>query len=88
MRYAFILAGAGGFPIAVMCRVLGVSPSGFYKWPIRSRSVRYAELRWQRRSAGSSRRAGALTEAPAFTRSFARRGSGHAKDWYPLHGAV
>jgi hypothetical protein len=30
MKYAFILAMEVAFPIALMCRMLGVSTSGFY----------------------------------------------------------
>ena len=46
MRYAFILESVA-FPIAVMCRVLGVSRSGFYSWkadPVTKREVRRTPL--------------------------------------------
>lgn len=32
MKFAFILARMVAFPVAVLCRVLGVSTSGFYAW--------------------------------------------------------
>ena len=32
MRFAFIAAHAGRWPVAVQCRVLEVSPSGYYAW--------------------------------------------------------
>lgn len=48
MKYAFILAWTVAFPVAVMCRVLRVSTSGFYGWraqPVSERKDRDAALR-------------------------------------------
>jgi putative transposase len=46
--YRFIRAEKANHPIRTTCRVLGVSPSGYYAWcsrPPSARSVRDAELR-------------------------------------------
>ncbi len=40
MRFAFIASESGHLPTAWMCRRLGVSPSGFYRWNNREPSVR------------------------------------------------
>jgi len=47
VKYAFILARAVAFPVALMCRVLGVSRSGFYAWraqPVSERDKRESAL--------------------------------------------
>jgi putative transposase len=47
VKYAFIGASEVAFPVALMCRVLGVSTSGFYGWktnPVSKREGRDAAL--------------------------------------------
>jgi putative transposase len=54
MKYAFILKSEVAFPVAAMCRVLGVSRSGFYDWkaePISERAERDMTLRSRVRAA-------------------------------------
>jgi hypothetical protein len=34
VRYGFIASHRAQWPVRVMCRVLQVSPSGFYEWEV------------------------------------------------------
>lgn len=52
-RYAFIAAKKADFGVAMMCRLLGVSRSGFYEWvdrPVSARATRRMELTEQIRT--------------------------------------
>ena len=45
MKFAFIQAEKADFPVATLCRVLGVSRAGFYAWQQRAESPRAGEDR-------------------------------------------
>ena len=43
MKFAFIASKEVAFPVATMCRTLGVSPSGYYSWKVRPAPKRASE---------------------------------------------
>jgi putative transposase len=65
-------AHVGRVPVRLMCRLLAVSPSGYYAWVARPESPHAAENRWlvaeirgihaeSRRTYGSPRASGSVT---------------------------
>ncbi len=57
MRFAFIEQHAATYPVRLMCRVLAISPSGYYAWRARPESPRAAS---SRQFVGEIRRIAAL----------------------------
>ena len=58
MRYAFISEKQVAFPIAVLCRVLDVSRSGFYDYlthPVTDREVICPRFPWTRKKTNLGR---------------------------------
>ena len=45
MRFSFVAAHAGRWPVRTICRALGVSASGYYAWHARRDSARAAANR-------------------------------------------
>jgi putative transposase len=43
VKFAFVAANEVAFPVAPMCRVLGISPSGYYSWKKRPEPKRAAQ---------------------------------------------
>ena len=66
MKFQFIRDHREHFPVRLMYRVLGASPSGFYDWLRRPESPR-ATGPWSRRSRRSTATAGGPTAARACT---------------------
>ncbi|MFQ5847144.1 MAG: IS3 family transposase [Candidatus Methylomirabilales bacterium] len=74
MRYAFIRTAPAGHPVGRLCRVLGVSRSGYYAWRTRPASAR---------SAANAQLLGAIRELHAQT----KERYGAVKLWHALHAA-
>ena len=84
MKFAFIAEEKVAFPIAVLCRVLAVSTSGFYAWSVRLASTRAKrDVSWTRVCEPLTQPARAATAARASTRSCAPRASTSAESAWP-----
>jgi len=75
MKFAFISANEVAFPVVAMCRVLRVSPSGYYAWRKRPPSERAAEdRRLAAEVAEAHRRSRGIYGSPRVHRELRARG--------------
>ena len=75
MRFAFIAAEKACYPVALMCRVLKVSRSGYYAWcqrPAAAHTLKDQSLALE--VARSTRRAAAAMAVRGFMRNYASAG--------------
>jgi hypothetical protein len=73
--FGFIDAEKAHFPVSLLCRMVGVSKSGYYAWKSRPPSKRSREdAALTKRSARSTRGAGRLTDTCGCTPSCALSG--------------
>ena len=80
MRYGFVEANRGRWPVRLMCRVLAVSPGGYYGWRGRPASVEGGEPRGPGRGhqGGPCPRSRPATAARETTPSWSARGDAPA----------
>ena len=75
--FRLIDAERAGYPVAMLCSMLGVSKSGYYAWRSRPPSERRRQDALLTEKIRQIHRLGAarLTATPEYTQSFARLGS-------------